>query len=250
MHAYRDAIRRTGGAYVLYPGTEKKEFKGFHEIVPGLGAFAVNPSQEKIGIQNISEFIDNVVKNLLDRSSQREQIASKIYSIHEKPKSDQLHEAFPEFIHNKKVIPDEAAVIIGYYKSRKHLDWILEKKLYNFRSGTRQGSIMMTPSNIGAKFLVLYGKGEVPTSKVFSLSASGPRIFSADDLDNYPNPGGKLYLVYQIENDLSTEFDHSIFDLNKISGFKDAPLKYGPLTCTLTELFYSKVSPIINDSNG
>ena len=32
MHAYKDAIRRTAGAYVLYPGTEKSHpFKGFQQ---------------------------------------------------------------------------------------------------------------------------------------------------------------------------------------------------------------------------
>ena len=39
MHAYKDAIRRTGGAYVLYPGDKSQNKKGFHEIIPGLGAF-------------------------------------------------------------------------------------------------------------------------------------------------------------------------------------------------------------------
>lgn len=37
MHAYKDAIRRTGGAYILYPGTENQVIHGFHEIIPGLG---------------------------------------------------------------------------------------------------------------------------------------------------------------------------------------------------------------------
>jgi len=37
MHAYKDAIRRTGGAYVLYPGDDEPErLEGFHEILPGL----------------------------------------------------------------------------------------------------------------------------------------------------------------------------------------------------------------------
>ena len=36
MHAYKDAIRRTGGAYILYPGKGKKEpFRGFHELEYG-----------------------------------------------------------------------------------------------------------------------------------------------------------------------------------------------------------------------
>lgn len=43
MHAYKDAIRRTGGAYILYPGTENQVIHGFHEIIPGLGAFAISP---------------------------------------------------------------------------------------------------------------------------------------------------------------------------------------------------------------
>ena len=44
MHAYKDAIRRTGGAYILYPGTDNQNpLKGFHEIIPGLGAFAIRP---------------------------------------------------------------------------------------------------------------------------------------------------------------------------------------------------------------
>ena len=34
MHTYKDAIRRTGGAYILYPGDTNKQMKGFHEIIP------------------------------------------------------------------------------------------------------------------------------------------------------------------------------------------------------------------------
>jgi predicted component of viral defense system (DUF524 family) len=247
MHAYRDAIRRTGGAYVLYPGTEKKEYKGYHEIVPGLGAFAVNPSQEKIGLQNISDFVDRVVQNLLDRSSQRERMASKIFTIHEKPNSDKLNEAFPEYINNKKVLPDETTVIIGYYKSDKHLDWIIKNNLYNFRTGSgtdmRRGSISMTPENVGAKFLILHGQGDIPTSKIYNLSEEGPKIFMKSDLESlgYPNAKGNLYLVYKLSKDLSLEFNYVKFDLNKIKGFAEEKSKYGLVTCTLKALFESKV---------
>lgn len=46
MHAYRDAIRRSVGAYVLYPGTEREECRThYHEILPGLGAFALRPTE-------------------------------------------------------------------------------------------------------------------------------------------------------------------------------------------------------------
>ena len=47
MHAYRDAVRRTAGAYVLYPGKpgDGQKFAGFHEVLPGLGAFAIRPDK-------------------------------------------------------------------------------------------------------------------------------------------------------------------------------------------------------------
>ena len=167
MHAYKDAIRRTSGAYVLYPGTEQKEYHGFHEIIPGLGAFALNPSDEAKGVKNVSDFIDKVVENLLNRSSQREQMSTHQYRVHEDEPTDKLLEPFPEYINGEKVLPNETTVVIGYYKSEDHLNWILSNKLYNFRTGTRTGSMEMTPENIGALFLVLYGKGEIPTKKVF-----------------------------------------------------------------------------------
>ena len=47
MHTYNDAIRRTAGSYVLYPGrdaeTLRKDFPRYEEVIPGVGAFRVRP---------------------------------------------------------------------------------------------------------------------------------------------------------------------------------------------------------------
>lgn len=43
MHAYGNAIPRSHGDYVLYPGQEAKELRGFHELRPGLSAIALRP---------------------------------------------------------------------------------------------------------------------------------------------------------------------------------------------------------------
>ncbi|BDQ38037.1 hypothetical protein SYK_23970 [Pseudodesulfovibrio nedwellii] len=52
MHSYKDAIRRTHGAYIIYPGNSSKYSQGpkgyhawleFHEVLPGLGAFQISP---------------------------------------------------------------------------------------------------------------------------------------------------------------------------------------------------------------
>ena len=52
MHAYKDAIRRSGGAYILYPGkTESKtNFQGFHEIIPGVGKFLPRSREESLRV--------------------------------------------------------------------------------------------------------------------------------------------------------------------------------------------------------
>ena len=50
MHAYKDAIRRTGGAYVLYPGDKSINQKGFHEIIPGLRCISGSSIKNDSGI--------------------------------------------------------------------------------------------------------------------------------------------------------------------------------------------------------
>lgn len=65
MHAYRDAIRRTEGAYVLYPGPSAGDhmWTEYHEIVPGLGAFSVRPGLEARAKESIGRFIRDVLNN-------------------------------------------------------------------------------------------------------------------------------------------------------------------------------------------
>lgn len=89
MHAYRDAIRRTGGAYVLYPGNEdsnQEPYKSFyHEILPGLGAFAIRPNEngEATGISGLTNFLDKIVEHLCNQTSAYEQSRTKEAVIRE-----------------------------------------------------------------------------------------------------------------------------------------------------------------------
>src|SRR4051794_25013888 len=74
MHAYRDAIRRSAGAYVLYPGNEQREpFTAYHEILPGLGAFVLRPGPGgAVGVTELDRFLANAIDHLADRASQHE----------------------------------------------------------------------------------------------------------------------------------------------------------------------------------
>lgn len=72
MHAYRDAIRRSSGAYVIYPGDgsgkNDETFLQYHEILPGLGAFALLPSENGplIGASAIRSFLVDVLSHAGD----------------------------------------------------------------------------------------------------------------------------------------------------------------------------------------
>lgn len=65
MHTYKDAIKRSMGAYVLYPGDEAGQtFSEFHEILPGIGAFALRPSD--FGSADGSTALRNFVGEMLN----------------------------------------------------------------------------------------------------------------------------------------------------------------------------------------
>jgi len=68
MHAYRDAIRRSNGAYVLYPGSVDKNWTEYHEILPGIGAFVLRPGN---GDSAISKFINDIIDHISSTSVQQ-----------------------------------------------------------------------------------------------------------------------------------------------------------------------------------
>lgn len=246
MHAYKDAIRRTGGAYILYPGEGKNEpFRGFHELIPGLGAFVIKPNKNERDKEHLKKFILKVVDNFIDRSSQREHTAIKIYDIHKEQKddSDILKETLPEYINNSILIPNETFVLVGYYKSIEQLDWILKNKYYNFRTGINKGSLNLNDSIINAKYLILHGEKELISSKIYQLSESGIKIYSKNDMikKDYPKPNGELYLMFKIENDVSNEFNNIQIDLRKIPDFKSNRNSAKPYIISLTQLLKQKI---------
>lgn len=69
MHAYRDAIRRSYGAYIIYPGSTGKTWTEFHEILPGVGAFVMRPG---IVDSAVSKFFDDIMTHIATGSIRAE----------------------------------------------------------------------------------------------------------------------------------------------------------------------------------
>ncbi|MBO7537652.1 MAG: DUF2357 domain-containing protein [Prevotella sp.] len=245
MHAYKDAIRRTSGAYVLYPGTDKRDvLRGFHEIVPGLGAFSIRPGHWQEDSIYLKQFLAEVKAHLMDRSSEREKMSFHQYDIHLAPQHDMLMQSLPESEgENRDFMPDETYVILGYYKSEEHLKWINSNWLYNSREGIRGGSVSITKEVVSAKYLLLHNhKNE---AHLYKLTVEGPKIYGFDDMTKLSYPYDQpitdqireyIYLIFKInKKGVEKEFQKykwkplDIPQIRSSSGFKISTIKLSEL---------------------
>lgn len=197
MHAYRDAIRRSAGAYVLYPGTELRRFREFHEVLPGLGAFSLRPTDAgaAAGSGPLRRFLQDVIDHFASQLTQhqrsrywRERSFSPETRVNRKGES-------VDFLEQP---PADTRVLIGYVRSRAHLRWIKENRLYNLRADDRKGSVGLGSDELGADLLLTYGR-QLDRGTVWKI-ADEPVLMTREQLleSGYPTPGGELYYCLRV----------------------------------------------------
>ena len=217
MHAYRDAIRRSAGAYVLYPGMAGDgqrfyEFSGFHEVLPGLGAFAIRPRADgqAEGMEELSAFLDDVISHLANRTTSRERLTyhrRESYSLQEEPVSYGalvLGERDGMGCDDRALPPAEHPVVVAWYDSPAQLEWTSREGFANVRLGQRRGSWQVPPEIAAARHVLLRTYGGVVAPGLFALRNPGYRVFTANDLlkSGYPGrAGGEIYAVFEVERD-------------------------------------------------
>ncbi len=197
MHAYRDAIRRSAGAYVLYPGDEQRTpFMEHHEVLPGLGAFPLRPGATgPVGTAALDRFLAEVIDHVADRATQHERSRFWRTVIHRTvPMRSDKDRRLPAL----SVPPSDAPVMCGYLRGGAHRRWVDHNGLYNVRAGDRRGAVAADADILRALDIVLYGPGLRP-----SLWARAGAWFvqSQDEMLTlgYPNPRGKVYLCCPVE---------------------------------------------------
>lgn len=225
MHAYRDAIRRTHGAYVIYPGTESRRWECFHEILPGLGAFPLRPGKGELELES---FLIKVAEHACYRASAREQHGYHTYKIYQteeyrRPYLDNLlQRTWPEHEGNVRLPPPaEISVLVGSCENPAHLNWMFEKQLYDIQIKYGSEIFRLSPEVSSAKYLLLQETQGNP-HKLFEISGDGPRIFSKNDLlsTGYPlKPIQELYLIFDIE--LAGGFEQYEWDYTHLSRHAD-----------------------------
>ena len=125
MHTYNDAIRNTIGSYVLYPGISNEgstPFSVYEEILPGVGAFAIRPSNVNdsnlnVGEQELQSFIKEIIEFNANPASRNARIEyfDKIIS-----------EAPSETMSVEPSNGDADLYMLGFLRKGYH-EWLLEK---------------------------------------------------------------------------------------------------------------------------
>ena len=194
MHAYRDAIRRSSGAYVVYPGTDPGGYEKYHEILPGLGAFPLRPASPSggppEGASDVRTFIDEVLDQVALQTSQHERArywTDRSYRAGAVPGAETRAAPFLE------KPPADTPVLLGYVRSDAQHRWIHHTRLYNVRGDDRTGSVDVDSEELGTRYVVLYGRG-CPRPEVWEIEGEA-RLLDREDMlrSGYPGPGGELY---------------------------------------------------------
>ena len=114
---------------------------------------------------------------------------------------------------------DDRYMLVGYYRSEKHLEWILKNRLYNVRLGDRRGALRGFELQITPSRIVLYGgSGEKDSVRIFTVNQSEVMFADKQKMEALKYPAGnngisdsyKLFsLALEIKN-------HKAIDVNKL----------------------------------
>lgn len=129
-------------------------------------------------------------------------------------------ESTPQYGHKRMML-------VGCYKSKEHLKWILQNQLYNVRLGNREGAMSTSGMVVSAIKLLLYNYNNPDEYQLFELDSSN-HILANNELmkqRDYPElqPGNE-YLLYVITGESA---DNSFFDVESLKKEYALNLKKG-----------------------
>lgn len=193
MHAYRDAIKRSQGAYVLYPGRSKAaaQFKGFHEILPGLGAFGVTPDESGAaqGLESLETFLDEVLAHLGNRTTAQERVSyhiSAAYTLKEDPVSYgalRLPEMDIYDAEYRALPPAEHMVLLFCYRNEAQLTLARAREGFAYVPlGQRGRSFSIHPNLACIRHVALKKEGGTVAHGLCMLREQGFRVYTKSQL--------------------------------------------------------------------
>jgi hypothetical protein len=214
MHAYRDAIKRSQGAYVLYPGRSNKpeQFRGFHELLPGLGAFAISPNEvgDARGMDELSTFLEDMLVHISNRMTAMERSSYHLLEAYSQKESKQIVtplsiselDVFGEGL--RALPPAEHMVMVAWNFSSEQIAWIKVNGVGIIRLGPLNGGWRIQSDFSGLRHLLLHCSQSTFTQGLWRLRKPGYRIFSDNDVRALGYPlaqSNNVYAVFDLEVD-------------------------------------------------
>lgn len=208
---------------LLYPGhagdgKQFAEYEGFHEMLPGLGAFAIRPRSDGTaeGMGALREFLDAVIDHLANRTTARERVTfhtAESYTLQEQPVEyggRALAERGELSDTRRALPPAEHHVLVAWFNDAEQLAWTMSKGWVVVRLGDRKGTWTVPPEFATTRHILLhtYGSKVEPGMLRLKETKQGYRVFTAEDLVKNGYPGsakGDIYAVFEVESDPAFE---------------------------------------------
>jgi len=198
MHAYRDAIQRSAGAYVLFPGSEPWKVPEYQELLPGIGAFPLRPSDSVTGngTYELARFLEDVLDHVATQITQHERGRYWNGRVYERAAVVGTKMPAAQFLRRPAA---DTRVLLGYVRGARHLRWIHDRKLYNLRATGSRGRVGLRGSELNADLVILYGRS-VNGIEVWR-GGGRPELHTIDEMNNlgYPSPTGRAYYCIPIQ---------------------------------------------------
>ena len=181
MHAYRDAIRRSAGAYVLFPGTTTpKRFSEYVELIPGLGAFPLRPGDDS-GLAALRRFVGDVLLHAADQATAEER--SRFWQARIYKGQSGSGRGAVGFLDRP---PADTPALIGWVPDAPHWGWIDETSQYVVPLSSGDAGLRFRAEELAAPLVILSGAGRA----VVFERRGGWTIVGEDDLQllRHPSP--------------------------------------------------------------
>lgn len=186
-HAYRDAIRRSGGAYIIYPGSDANPElrQEYHEVLPGLGAFPVRPTTHggASGIEKIGELFKQVVKHLSRLGSARERVSHAVWEAYGSPWSSSAM-----FRKNGPVPQAVGDVLLALPESCFPLEWVLANSIYPLRLSNDCGEAIPSSKALNAAVAVILPAIDCDCLRLVAIDREKIRYTVGADIESEHGP--------------------------------------------------------------
>lgn len=248
MHTYNDAIRRTVGSFVLYPGTGDagETYSKYHELLPGLGAFGVSPSAVTAAGKTISAFMSNVLQCQRDRFSQLARIG---YWTHDTIREEPVAYRTSRNRHHERP-PKDTTVVLGYVRPGEDPDQYRAKGAFYWHAVEwLDASLPPGERQPGTATKLGFDPMRADLLGVYRTGVSEPWLAKVDDVqivsaqaraDELGRPLESMKAAYYFRISLGSFLDEPPRDVSSLVG----PRPGKPIVCTLARLAgCSEVSP-------